>query len=259
LAIVLGVVALAGLRPWATSSIAPTLIPSPGASAALGDATVVARGGPPGVGTGGIAAPTSPAKVSAPVAVSVPKQRTSHSQPALAVSAGRAVQAAAPVPVSAPPAPEPDPAPEPVVTTPAPPAAQAPAAPLVASAPPSGSPGTAGRPGTSVIGGGEPEQSCEGDEYVITVTFEEAEGEEVDYEEAEADILVQRLEADGSTTDLSLKGDLTDVRDLVATLVSEGNCVQVDVEPLPGVNPEEVSGANEEAPAPGDIAEPAVP
>lgn len=257
----LGVVALAGLRPWATSSIAPTLIPSPGASAALGDATVVARGGSPGVGTGGIAAPASPAKVSAPVAVSAPKQRASHSRPALAVSAGRAVQAAAPVPVSAPPAPEPDPAPEPVVAAPSPPAAQAPAAPLVASAPPSGSPGTAGRPGTSVVGGGEPQQSCEGDEYVITVTFEEpeAEGEEVDYEEAEADILVQRLEADGSTTDLSLKGDLTDLRDLVAMLVSEGSCVQVDVEPLPEASPEEVPGAADEAAEPGDITELAVP
>lgn len=257
----LGVVALAGLRPWATSSIAPTLIPSPGASAALGDATVVARGGSPGVGTGGIAAPAAPAKVSAPVAVSVPKRRASDSEPALAVAAGRAVQAAAPAPVSAPPASEPAPTPEPVVATPAPPAAEAPA-PLVASAPPSSSPGTAGRPGTSVVGGGEPEQSCEGDEYVITVTFEEAEGEgeEVDYGEAEAGILVQRLEADGSTTDLSLKGDLTDVRDLVATLVSEGNCVQVDVEPLPGASPEEeVSGAGDEVAEPSDVAEPALP
>jgi hypothetical protein len=259
---VLGIVALAGLRPWATSLIAPTLIPPPGASAALGDATVVARSGSPGIGTGGIAAPASPAKVSAPVAVSVPKQRASHPRPALAVAAGRAVQTAAPVPVSAPPAPEPDPAPEPVVA--APPAAQAPAAPLVASAPPGGSPGspgTAGRPGTSVVGGSGPEQSCEGDEYVITVTFEEpeAEGEEVDYEEAEADILVQHLEADGSTTELSLKGDLTDVGDLVTMLVSEGNCVHIDVEPLPGAGAEEVSGAGDEAAEPGDIAEPAVP
>lgn len=256
----LGAVALAGLRPWATSTIAPTLIPSPGVSAALGDATVVARGGSPGVGTGGVAAPASPAKVSAPVAVAVPQQRASRPQPSLAVSAGRAVRAAAPVPVSAPPAPEADPSPEPVVTAPAPPAAQAPAAPLVASAPPSGAPGAAGRPGTSVIGGGAPEESCEGDEYVITVTFEEVDGEEVDYEEAEADILVQRLEADGSTTDLSLEGDLTDVRDLVAALVSEGNCVQVDVEPLPGAGTEEeVPGAGDEVAEPGDVAEPALP
>ena len=257
----LGVVALVGLRPWATSTIVPTLTPSPGASAALGDATVVARGGSrsPGVGTGGVAAPASPAKVSAPVAVSTPKPGASHSGPALAVSAGRAVQAATPVPVFAPPAAEPDPSPAPVVATPAPPAAQAPAAPLVASAPPSGSPGATGRPGTSVVGGGEPEQSCEGGEYVITVTFEEAEGEEVDYEKAEAGILVQRLEADGSTTDLQLRGDLTDVRDLVATLVSEGNCMQVDVEPLPGPGAEEAPDAGVEAAEPGEVAESALP
>jgi hypothetical protein len=259
LAILLGVVALAGLRPWATSTIAPTMIPSPGISAALGEATVVARGGSPRVGTGGVAAPVSPAKVSAPVAVSVPKRRASHSQPTLAVSAGRAVRAATPGPVSAPPAPAPGPSPEPVVAPPAPPAAQAPATPLVASAP-VGSPGTAGRPGTSVVGGGAPEQSCEGDEYVITVTFEELEGEEVDYEEAEADILVQRQEADGSTTDLQLRGDLTDVRDLVATLISEGNCVRVDVEPLPGAGPEEeVAGAGDEAVEPGEVAEAVLP
>jgi hypothetical protein len=257
---VLGIVALAGLRPWATSSIAPTLIPSPGASTALGDATVVARGGSPGVGTGGIAAPASPAKVSAPVAVSTPKPGASRPGPVLAVSSARAVQAAKPVPAAAPPASEPSPSPDPVAATPAPSAAQAPAAPLVASAPPSGSPGATGRPGTSVVGGGEPEPSCEGDEYVITVSFEEAEGEEGDDEEAEADILVQRLEADGSTIDLNLRGDLTDVRDLVATLVSEGNCVHVDVAPLPGADSEEeVAGAGEEAAEPGDVAEAALP
>jgi hypothetical protein len=120
----------------------------------------------------------------------------------------------------------------------------------------SGGQGTAGRPGTSVVGGGEPERGCEGDEYVITVTFEEAEAEEVDYELAEADILLQRLEADGSTTDLHLQGDLTDVRSLVATLVSEGNCVQVEIQPLPATDPaEEAPDAGAEAAEPGDLPE----
>lgn len=258
----LGVVALAGLRPWASSTVVPTLIRPPGTSAALGEATVVARGGSSGAGPGGVAAPAPPAKVSAPVAVTVPTRRAAHPAQALAVSAGRAVQAATPVPVSPAPAPEPNPAPEPVVAPPAPPlppAAQAPAPPLVASAPPSGSPGATGRPGASVAGGGELERSCEGDEYVITVTFADAEGKEVEHEEAEAGILVQRLEADGSTTNLQLRGDLTDVRDLVATLVSEGNCVQVDVEPLPGPGAGEAPDAGDEAAEPGDVAEPAPP
>ena len=226
---------------------------------ALGDATAVARGGSPGVGTGGIAAPTSAAKVSAPVAVSAPEPDASRPGPTLAVSAARAVQAAEPAPVSAPPAAEPAPSPEPVVATPAPSAAQAPTAPLVASAP-SGSPGTTGRPGTSVVGGGGPEQGCEGDEYVITVTFEEAEAEgDTEEAAAEADILVQRLEADGSTTDLQLRGDLSDVRDLVATLVSDGNCVQVDVEPPPGSGAEEAPDAGDEAAEPGEVPDAVLP
>jgi hypothetical protein len=214
------------------------------------------------VGTGGVAAPPPRAEVSTPVAVSRSKPGASSSGPALAVSAGRAVQAATPGPISAPPPPEPNPSPAPVVAPPAPsvpPSAQVPAPPLVASAPPSGSQGTTGRPGTSVVGGGEPERSCEGDEYAITVTFGDTEGEEVDYEEAEADILVQRLEADGSTTDLQLRGDLTDVRGLIATLVSEGNCVQLDVEPLPGPGAEEVPDAGDGAAGPGEVAEPALP
>jgi hypothetical protein len=255
---VLGVVALAGLRPWATSSLTPNLSLAPGIGVALGDSTVVARAESGGVGTGGIAAPASPARVSAPVAVpgAVPKHRTS--QPLLAVSPGRPLQAApapVPAPVSSPPAPELPPSPEPVVATPAP--AQAPAPPLVATVE-NGEQGTAGRPGTSVFGG-EPERSCEGDEYVISVTFEETEGEEVDYELVEADILLQRLEADGSRTELHLRGDLNDVRSLVATFVSAGNCVLVEVQPPFGTDPaEDASDAGAEAAGTG-APEPVLP
>jgi hypothetical protein len=144
-----------------------------------------------------------------------------------------------------------------VTPTPAPEQATAP--PLVATID-NGSSGASGRPGTSVVGGGgEPEQSCEADEYVITVTFEEVEGEEVDYEQAEADILVKRLGADGSETEVTLRGDLTDVRNLVATLVSEGNCVQVNVVPPEDEPAEGVSEAGPDVAVPGDVAEPAVP
>ena len=121
-----------------------------------------------------------------------------------------------------------------------------------------GSPGTSGRPGTSVVGGG-PEQSCEADEYVITVTFEEIGGEEVDYELAEADILVKRLEAGGSETEVTLRGDLSDVRSLVATLVSEGDCVQVNVVPPEGELTEGAPEAEPEVAVPGDVVEPALP
>jgi hypothetical protein len=123
----------------------------------------------------------------------------------------------------------------------------------------SGSPGTSGRPGTSVIGGGEPEPGCEAGEYVITVTFEAVEGEEVDYELDEADILVKGLGADGSETEVALRGDLTDVRNLATTLVSEGNCVRVDVVPAEGEPAEGASEAGTGAAEPGDVAEPTLP
>lgn len=141
----------------------------------------------------------------------------------LAVSAGRALRTPAPTPVSAPPAPSP----EPVAATPAPAPVQVSAPPLVATVE-NGPPGTSGRPGTSVIGGGEPEQSCEAGEYVITVTFEEVEGQEVDYELDEADILVKGQGADGSETEVQLRGDLSDVRSLIAELIAEGNCVHLE-------------------------------
>ncbi|HXS34371.1 MAG TPA: hypothetical protein VN758_11430 [Solirubrobacterales bacterium] len=123
-----------------------------------------------------------------------------------------------------------------------------------------GSPRTSGRPGTSVVGGGgEPEQSCEAGEYVITVTFEGVEGEEVDYELDEGDILVKGVGADGSETEVALRGDLTDVRNLVATLVSEGNCAQVNVVPPGGEPVEGASEADADAAESGEAAESALP
>jgi len=224
---------------------------------ALGDSTAVARAESSALGTGGTTAPKSPAVASAPVAVPAPKQHASN--PVLAVSPGRPLQASAPVPVSSPPVSEPSPSPEPVAATPEPLPAQAPAPPLattVANGAPgtAGAAGAAGGPGTAGVGRGEPEQSCEGDEYVVTVTFEEAEDEEEEvYGLSEADILIQRLGADGSEDELDLRGDLTDVRSLVATLVSEGNCVQVKIEPFEG-------GVTGEAVEPGSgAAEPGNP
>ncbi|HEV7400540.1 MAG TPA: hypothetical protein VGN84_09770 [Solirubrobacterales bacterium] len=123
-----------------------------------------------------------------------------------------------------------------------------------------GGKGSAGGPVGSGVGGGEPERSCEGDEYVITVTFEEVEGEEIDYENDQADIVVQQLEADGSETEVQLRGDLNDVRSLVATLVSEGGCVHVDIVPQPETDSiEEPSGATAGAAEPDAIPEPVLP
>jgi hypothetical protein len=252
LLLVLGAVALADLRPWESSSVAPGLSLAPGIGVALGDSTVVAREGAPGVGTGGLAAPRPPAGVSAPVAVSAPEPRAFR--PKLAVSPGRPLHAAVPVPISSPPAAEPpsQPIAAAPAPTPEPAAAQAPPPPLVATVE-NGGQGTPGGPVGSGASGGEPEGSCEGDEYLITVIFEEAEVEEEGYGEAEADILIQSLGADGSEAEAQLRGDLNDVRELVATLVSGGDCVQVDVQPLPGADPvvEASSAAAEVAEAGG--------
>jgi hypothetical protein len=227
LAITLGAVALIGLRPWATTSVVPNLSVSPGIGVALGDAAVVARAASPGAGTGGIAAPHPAGEVFAPVAVAAPVPGPNSPRPVLAVSPGRPLTVSASAPIESPPAPGPAPAPAPVAVTPVPAPEQAPPQPVVAVA---GNPGLSspGGPISSGVDGPEPEPACEGDEYVITVTFEEVEGEEGDREEAEADIVVRQIDPDGSEPEVQLRGDLSDVRSLIATLLAEGNCVHLE-------------------------------
>lgn len=257
LLLVLGAVALAGLRPWASSAVAPDLSVAPEIGVALGDSTVVARAdsprvasGSPAVGTGGIAAPGAPAAVSVPAVVTAPGE--SASRPTLAVSPARPLQAVPAAPTSSPPAAGPVPAPEPVAATPAP---QSPAAQPVVATVPGGGQGTSGGPVSSGVGSGQPGPGCEGDAYRITVSFDE--GEDADAQEGpeaeggeeeaeggeegqpEADILIQRLGSDGSEAEVQLRGDINDVRELVATLVSEGNCVEVDIRPSAEGDPEE--------------------
>lgn len=85
-------------------------------------------------------------------------------------------------------------------------------------------------------------ESCEGDEYVITVTFLD---EESTVEEAPVEIVLTRLNEDGTTDELQLEGDLGDARALASTLEGEGSCVKVEI-----AQPDE-EGAEEEAEEPG--------
>lgn len=82
-------------------------------------------------------------------------------------------------------------------------------------------------PGTA--GGGTlppPSQiACEGDEYVVTLSFESLETAE---EESGTEILVQQVADDEH--EFHLEGTLSDAHALIDLLVSEGNCVRV-VEP----------------------------
>lgn len=106
--------------------------------------------------------------------------------------------------------------------------------------------------------GGSPPltESCEGDEYVITVTFLD-EGTTV--EEAPVEIVLTKLNEDGTTDELQLEGDLSDARALASTLEAEGNCVKVEIAQPgeEGAEEAEEPGASEEVPSSGEeVAEP---
>ncbi|HEU4736580.1 MAG TPA: hypothetical protein VFS48_06105 [Solirubrobacterales bacterium] len=107
-------------------------------------------------------------------------------------------------------------------------------------------------------------ESCEGDEYVLTITFLD-EGSETG--EASLDIVLERLNEEGTTDELRLEGDLDDARSLVSTLESEGNCVVVEIAPpeegegeeeAPGED-YEVPDASEEVPEPAESLAPVSP
>jgi hypothetical protein len=71
------------------------------------------------------------------------------------------------------------------------------------------------------------EEACAGEEYTLTITPLEAEGQAVT-------IVLEHIAADESVETLELEGDLEDARSLVVQLSSEGSCVEVEVvSPLP--------------------------
>jgi hypothetical protein len=105
-----------------------------------------------------------------------------------------------------------------------------------------------------VTAGGKPvTESCEGDEYVITVTFLDEESTAV---KTPVEIVLEQLNEDGSTDELQLDGDLNDVHALASTLEAEGNCVQVEIAQPEAAEEgaEEVPAGGEEAPEPGEEA-----
>jgi hypothetical protein len=93
-------------------------------------------------------------------------------------------------------------------------------------------------------------ESCHGDEYAIAITFLD---EESAVEDAPVDIVLTRLNEDGTTDELQLEGDLSDAHALASTLEAEGNCVKVEiVQPEAEEGAEEVPGTSEEAPESGE-------
>jgi hypothetical protein len=125
-----------------------------------------------------------------------------------------------------------------------------------------GSPGGPVASGGPISAGGGPApESCEGDEYLVTVTFLDEEFEEPAGEEAPVEILLQHFNEDGSVEDeLTLEGVFADARSLVLKLSAEGVCVEVEIaRPDEGEGEEEAPEVGEEEAVPAELPEPASP
>lgn len=227
LTLLLGLIALLGLKPWADDSVEPRLT-SP-LDAAVGDAVALPSG------PVALVADATVVRSEAGLAQMAGRADGTEGRKALlAVAPARAVTVAtAPVGVPAEPETEAgadDEAPSvgaTAVETP-PEGTSSPA-----STPPSGSenPG----PTTAVL------ESCEGDEYVITVVLVPGAEEGEEAEEPSVEIVLQRFNEDGSVNELTLEGDVLDARNLALQLDSEGNCVYLQAD----------AGEEEDAPSDG--------
>jgi hypothetical protein len=129
---------------------------------------------------------------------------------------------------------------------PKPPASNQPTPEPAAPTPPqtvlTGTGGSSGGPSTAVVEV-EPQPGCEGDEYEVTIRFETS---AIASGEAEVEILIRRAGRDGSESEIELEGRFDEVGDLLSQVASEGDCVDVRVEP-----------AGDEAPADGSSEAPA--
>lgn len=198
LMLLLGAVALVGLRPWATTAKAPHLSVSPGIGVALGDAVAVSRDRTPrGAGVALAAATPVAASASAP----------GGPGPRLAVAPLQ--------PVSAVPSPAPAPSPSPFP-------GQGPSTPAPAPGPVDSGPGAHG-PVTAVV---EPDEICAGDEYEVLVAFDSTAVAGATLVE----MLIRRVGGDVDEDEVHLEGKLSEVLALLEELVSEGDCVRVEVE-----------------------------
>jgi hypothetical protein len=255
LTVMVALFVLWGLRPWEDNSAAPHEVPL-GIEAAVGGGRALSAGSTARVAAG-VAVPAGP-KVEAAQRLGggVGPNPNSNPSPApspdtLAVVPARAIAVAKAPSSPVGPAPESgggEEAPSAGATT-----GEAP--PEGTSSPVASPAGTGGGSAKGpVTAGGKPPvtESCEGDEYTITVTFLD---EESTVEEAPVEIVLARLNEDGSTDELQLEGDLGDARALASTLEAEGNCVEVEIaQPEAEEGAEEVPGSSEEVPESGEEA-----
>jgi hypothetical protein len=252
LAVVFCLIALLGLKPWEPEESVPRLEP-PALEIGVGESVPLPTVSPAVAVVQAAVAPGRAALVDSASARPQGHQGGQGGGDATpAVSVGRAVAVAAPA--------TPSPAPGPAPPSPAPEAQPvAPAGPEVASAPvptPTPEPGSQGGPVRAGTPGSPEGESCEGDEYVLTITFpddeEAATGPFAETsDESPVKIVLQRIAADGSVDELELEGDLGDARSLVLELTSEGACVQIVLSP-----PEDDGAAEEES---GSVPAPIAP
>jgi hypothetical protein len=216
-AVVLGLIALLGLKPWEADPVEPRL-EAPRFEAAVGESVAL----PPGRAVLVAGATVAPPASKPVQAVARPGDAEGPST-ALAVAPARVVAVAEEVPSSPSPAPESGSGTEVpsdgATTVEAP--SEGTSVPVAMPVRPDG-PAAPGRP---VPSGGPVLESCEGDEYVITIVLAPA-GEEG--EEASLEIVLQRFDEDGSVDELQLEGSLLDAEALALQLSSEGNCVYLE-------------------------------
>ncbi len=249
----LGLVVLWGLKPWEDDSEAPQRVPL-GIEMAVGEGRAFPSGSAASVAPGRVA-PVGPKLV---VQAGEPVERDAGavpSLPSLAVAPAQAI-AVAQVPSSpqgsAPESGAGGEVPSGGATDgEAPPEGTSPPATVPVS---TGGDTGGGTPGGPIASGGGPTQEgCEGDEYLVTVTFLDEEPEEPVDEEAPVEILLQQLNEDGGVEEeLTLEGVLSDARSLVLKLSAEGNCVEVEIAQPDEAGEGEEEEEAEEAPEAGE-------
>jgi hypothetical protein len=266
LLVALGVGALAILQPWEAGSVAPQLSVTPGAKVGLGESAVVSRDQRLAVAAARPATGASPRFVADGAVAEV-----GESQPRLAIAPARAVASQPPVvpPQSPPPPPqsEPIPAPQsPPVPVSVPVATQPPAVEPVAATPAPGS--GAGTPGPiaggGAVGGGAAEllQVCEGDDYTLPLSPQEAaEGSEVPPPLITHDLAVYfGSSGEGIGFHLVLfDGQPVDIGEDAVPTEPGRSCAQIDLGPLLGESIEAGTELHVEAVTLGEELEPVVP
>jgi hypothetical protein len=205
-----------GLKPWEADSVEPRLS-LPSFEAAVGDSVALPSGGVSLVADAAVA--PKGARGAALVARRPREGDSADATPTVGLARA--------VPVTVPAAPLPSP--ESGAGGEGPSAGASPVvAPPEGASPPATTPvsdGGSHPEGPITAGPGPVLESCDGDEYVITIVIDPETAEDV---EAEVEIVLKRVSADGTVEELTLEGDVLDAQRLALQLSSEGNCVVLE-------------------------------